>query len=244
MSIVTAILSGIGAFFLSLWGLFTYWLWIFAIPFMSIDSIWLIVPVWLSWFFAEFFQEKEGTSFGNAISNGVVPLWAGIDWMRQITQGLLMNHSPMTFLIFMKYFVSLIAVAFGMIIIIAGIRGRDYVHFAGRIRVVTYFVVMLTPLIYDLIRPNFNYFISILLFFPIFYFLIEFIDEKTPKPKAVVMDEGKSKPQVQSHQYHSQYQGYSQMQQRSPYAPTNNASFQQRPQNPQANQQYHNPLRK
>jgi len=27
------------------------------------------------------------------------------------------------------------------------------------------------------------------MFFPLFYFLIEFIDEKTPKPKAVEMDE-------------------------------------------------------
>jgi hypothetical protein len=212
MSVISAIFSGIGAFFLSLWGLFTYWLWIFLIPFTSIESIWLIVPVWLSWFFAEFFQEKEGTSFGNAISNGVVPLWAGIDWMRQVTQALLTNDSPMGFMTFLKYFVSLVAVVFGLIIIIAGIKGRDYVHFAGRIRVVTYFVIMLTPLIYDLVRPNFNYFIAMLLFFPVFYIFIEFIDKKTPKPKAIAMDESEranSKNNFQSDSY---------MQQKSPYA--------------------------
>lgn len=192
MSVISAIFSGIGAFFLSLWGLFSYWLWIFAIPFTSIESIWLIVPVWLSWFFAEFFQEKEGTSFGNAISNGVVPLWAGVDWMRQITQGLIQTHASMSFFIFLKFFVSFIAIAFGLIIIIAGIKGKDYVHFAGRIRVVTYFVVMFTPLVYDLIRPNVRFFLAILLFFPIFYFLIEFIDQRTPKPKAVSLDEGGS----------------------------------------------------
>src|SRR3989344_2339350 len=88
---------------LFVWDLIKAGFHLFFISFMNKDTIWIIIPIWLSWFFAEFFQEKKGTSFGNAISNGVVPLWVGIDWMRQLTTSLIETQAKLSMLVFSKY---------------------------------------------------------------------------------------------------------------------------------------------
>ena len=188
MTFLTTVLSGLGTFFLYLWALFLHWLWIFAVSFVSPNSIWIIIPIWASWFFAEFFQEKRGTSFGNAISNGVVPFWVGIDWLRQLTNQVTAAHLEFSGLLLIKYLISVIAIVFGLIIVIEGIKGTSFIRFVGRIRVVTYFLVMFTPIVYGIIDPNFMYIFSTLLFFPLFYFLIEFICQKIPEPKAMLLD--------------------------------------------------------
>src|SRR3989338_6318778 len=157
-------------------------LYVAVVPFTHKDTIWIIVPIWLSWVFAEFFQEKEGTSFGNAISNGVVPLWVGIDWVRQLTAQI--SQSKFTLLFFGKYAISSLVLIYGFIIIISGINGKEFVKYFGRIREVTYVLAALTPFIYGLIKPSFKYFFAIILFFIPFYILVEVIDRMIPEPEA------------------------------------------------------------
>ncbi len=182
---VMGILSSIGIF---LWELFKSWVMAFAASFTSMETIWIIVPIWLSWFFAEFFQEKKGTSFGNAISNGVVPFWVGIDWIRHLTNLLLDSKIKFSWLVLGKYSLSILVIAYGLFIIIYGIKTKSIVRFLGRIREVTYVLALFTPFIYGLIQPSWQYFLSALLFFPIFYFAIELIDRYTPEPKGLAED--------------------------------------------------------
>lgn len=172
-----------------IWGLFKTWIYILIVSFTSLSTIWIIIPIWLNWFFAEFFQEKKGTSFGNAISNGAVPLWVGIDWMRQLSMDIIKLHSKFTFLVFSKYLVSVLAMVYGLMIIINGIRGKSFVRYVGRIREISYVLAVLTPLVYGLITPNFEYFLAVILFFPVFYYLIELIDRLTPEPVIYAKEE-------------------------------------------------------
>src|SRR3989338_10149689 len=65
---------------------FVDWLSLFAAPFSRPDMLWVIIPIWGVWVFSEFFQEKKGTSFGNAITNGAVMLFVGVDWIRHIAR--------------------------------------------------------------------------------------------------------------------------------------------------------------
>jgi len=177
---------------LFLWELLKKWLFVYVAPFVApftgkgIDALWIIIPVWLSWFFAEWFQEKKKTSFGNAISNGVVPLWAGIDWARNTT----LNYHGFTTLVFQKYFLAFLAIFYGCIIIYFGIKGKSFIPFVGRIREVTYFLVMFTPIVYDLIPLDLKTLLAIVLYFPIFYFAIEGIDHLFPDPSIMALDEG------------------------------------------------------
>ncbi|MFH1409573.1 MAG: hypothetical protein ABIH34_06705 [Nanoarchaeota archaeon] len=178
-------MSGILAFLSLFWSLFVFWLSIFLSPFRHPNSLWIIIPIWLAWFFAEFFQEKKKTSFGNAISNGVIPLWVSVDWTRmlifQLNEGTVRFGWPVA----IKFFICLLVFAYGLTIIIGGIRTKQFIHYIGRIREVTYVLVVFTPIIYGIMEMSWTFFLSIILFFPVFYFIFEFINKYAPTPKAL-----------------------------------------------------------
>ena len=177
---------------LFLWDLFKSWLYIFISPFSKPEIFWIIIPIWVSWFFAEFFQEKRGTSFGNAISNGVIPLFVGVDWIRYLTNLVAENAIKLNYILYIKYSLCLLVILYGFSVIIFGIKARQFVHFYGRIREVTYVLIMFSPIIYGIIYLNWKFLLGIFLFFPIFYYFIELIDRFTPTPKIYEYDEGKT----------------------------------------------------
>ena len=185
-----AALTGIGLF---LWALLKDWLFIFISPYKNLNILWIIIPIWLSWFFGEFFQEKKGTSFGNAITNGAVPLWVGIDWTRYLINQLIADKMGFNLILAIKFFICLAILVYGTIIIVYGIRAKSFVHLVGRIREVTYVLVMFSPFIYGIIDLSWRYLFAILIFFPIFYFLIELIDRITPTPQIYKYDKGEAK---------------------------------------------------
>lgn len=150
--------------------------------------LWLLVPIWISWFFAEFFQEKTGTSFGNAMTNAVVVLWGSIDCTRQtislMKEGLVYGFAN----IFARFSLIVILFAYGVIIVILGWRGNKIVKYIGRVREVTYVFAMFTPIFYNAMELTVKHVLAAVIFFPVFYFVIELIDHYTPNPHAVVED--------------------------------------------------------
>ena len=52
----------------------------------------------------------------------------------------------------------------------------------------TYFLAMVTAFVYGLIAPSVNYVLAVIVFFPVFYFVIEIIDRVAPKPHAYAAD--------------------------------------------------------
>ena len=174
------------ALFAFLWFRLLDWLFLFIAPIRDFNTLWLLIPVWLSWITGEFFQEKNDTSFGNAISNGVVPVWAAIDWTRYIFTSSRGMDSGVT--LFIKLFICAAIFTYGMFIIIDGTKTKAYIHYFGRIREVTYVILVFTPIIYGIVDMSWNYMFGIIVFFPIFYYLIEWIDSMIPDPKAITQD--------------------------------------------------------
>ncbi|MBI5389676.1 hypothetical protein HZB01_04845 [Candidatus Woesearchaeota archaeon] len=172
-----------------LWKLFVDWLKIFIAPIHNWEMLWIIIPIWLAWFFSEFFQEKRGTSFGNAISNGVVVLWVGIDWMRHLVGNLSDNTLTFGWETVFKFILSLLTFTFGLFVIVEGIKGKGFIKFIGRSREVTYILLMFSPIVYGITFITWENMLSILLFFPVFYFVIELIDRWVPDPKSYEEDE-------------------------------------------------------
>lgn len=180
------VLAEIGLY---IWGLFKLWLTaLFVSPFNNLDMLWLLIPIWATWFFAEFFQEKMGTSMGNAITNAVVVLWGSIDCSRQTV--LLMGAGAITGIgnIASRFILVGILFAYGVTIVTLGLKGFRIIKYIGRIREVTYAFAIFTPIFYNAMSLNLNHIIAALLFFPLFYFIIEVIDRYTPNPKAVAQD--------------------------------------------------------
>ena len=143
---------------------------------------WIIIPIWINWFFAEFFQEKHGTSFGNAVSNGAIAILASIDWSRHLYRLLSDNIIKFGWPVLFKFFLCIATFAFGIYVIIAGTKSKKIVHFIGRIRWITYLLLILTPVIYNVIKFDLTTIFSAILFFPAYYWVIEYFDRISPEP--------------------------------------------------------------
>ena len=195
---------------LYLWDLFSDWIkTIFVIPIQNVDMLWLLVPVWMAWFFAEFFQEKKGTSMGNAITNSVVILWGSIDCVRQtlklISEGVLAN----TLDIGMRFGLVLLIFIYGGLIITLGWKGNPIIKYIGRVREVTYVFVMFVPIFYNAIPFSFGHILGAILFFPLFYYAIEMLDRYIPNPKAIVEDLQNNSPRKNSDNLYSSADAFS-----------------------------------
>ena len=165
--------------------LFWSWISIFLAPFKNPSVFWILIPLILTWIFTELFQEKRRTSFGNAISNGIVVIWVGIDWLRYLTNLLSTHEITMHALTIGKFFFSIIVLLYGISIVYFGIKAKEFVHVYGRIRETTYFLLMFTPFIYGILEPTTTVISAIFIFFPAFYFFIELLTKIIPDSKAV-----------------------------------------------------------
>ena len=176
MAFLELLWSGISSVF----SLLGYWLSLFFItPFQNFEVLWILIPIWLNLIITDFYQEKHGTDLGNAISNGVTMLWVGIDWIRFI----LRNYAGYEWIVLLKVFFCILLIAGGIFITVQGMRGKRIAHILGRVRETSYVMLVLCPLIYNIIEPSLNYFISIVLFFPLFYAVFEIIDRSLPDPR-------------------------------------------------------------
>ncbi len=176
MSFWSAIGSAISGFF----SLLLYWLSIFfVIPFKDIEVLWILIPIWINLIFADFFQEKRGTSLGNAVTNGAVQVWVGVDWIRYLVR----TQDKLTSVLVGKYILCSIVIIVGLIIIIQGVKGVKLIKFIGRVRETSYVMLVCSPLIYNIIKFSWQYVISSIIFFPLFYYVFEMIDKRLPDPK-------------------------------------------------------------
>ena len=170
MTVWSSIWFGITYFFT----LFVTWLGIFVSPFHNPAMFWILIPIYLNWIFTDFFQERKGTSLGNAITNGAVVLWVSIDWTRTLIGSL---HT-FSWSIIVKFLLILLVFMYGLMITIEGIRGRDFVVRFGRCRETSYIMLMFTPVIYGVMEVTWETMMAIVLFFPLFYYSMEWIDVK------------------------------------------------------------------
>ncbi len=167
------------------------WLNLFAAPFMDLNLLWAVIPVYLGWLFNEFYQEKIGTSFGNAITNGAVLIWIAIDWARTATGFIGTDVLGITLF---KFVLCMIAVSAGIFIIVEGIHRKRIVKFIGRSRNVTYFLLVFTPIMYNVFELSLGILLVIVLFFPVYYLIVEIIDQVVPNPKIYEDDAPESIP--------------------------------------------------
>ena len=178
---------------LYLWESFKLWLHtIFMAPWQNSDMFWILVPIYLGWIFADFFQEKRGTSLGNAISNGVVALWAGIDWIRTTVESISAGVRVPWLNATGKFFLAALVLFYGLWIIYSGIKAKSLTKYLGRVREVTYVLIIFTPIIYNVTPLSFQLIFATIIFFPVFYYLVEWLDLFVPDPESIKEDLGKA----------------------------------------------------
>jgi len=137
------------------------------------DMLWVLVPIYLNWIITDYFQERRGTAFGNAIANGFVTTWVGVDWVRQTIKAELS---------LLKVSISILFILYGLTIMIEAARAKKIAQYIGRIREVSYFMIVATPIFYGVISIDLITIFAILLFFPIWYGLNELVNRILPVP--------------------------------------------------------------
>ena len=156
------------------------------------ELLWLIIPVWLNWILTEYFQERKGTGFGNAITNGFTMFWVGLDSARTVVE----NSAKKGFTLSAVHLGMVsILLAYGSIIMIEGIKGKKITHYIGRIREITYFTTVSIGIINDAIIFDIHSIIALIAFFPVFYIGMEIFLRFLPPTKEELEEEAEEEEQ-------------------------------------------------
>ncbi len=158
-------------------------------PMKNLDVLYILVPVYLNWFVNDYYQERKETDLGNAAANGFTAVWVGIDWMRTMTTRAAtsvvkvpIGFSTPFFLVVFKFVIAFLMISYGILIMRYAISGNPIAKKIGRIREVSYFAMVFTPIIYVLVPLDILSLVTILVFFPVFYYFGEILMQSLPAP--------------------------------------------------------------
>lgn len=147
-----------------------------------------LAPLYINWIATDYFQERQKTRYGNAATNGFTGIWIGIYW---IFVAYSVFKRDLNLIVFIgKVVIAFLMLVYGGVIIKEAIKGNEIAHIIGRVREVSYFAIMITPLIYGIIKIDLVSIAAIIVFYPLFYGIVEFIEFiLLPKPVTDVYQE-------------------------------------------------------
>ena len=143
-----------------------------AEAFSQSDFLWIIVPIFFIGIITDKYQEEFGTSIGNAISNGALIIFTGFSWLQIITSRF---DFPPSITLSQSIF-ALLIIVYGFVIIASGFNTGRFAQVYGRIRVVTFMLIVFTMMVYVPLLYNFITIVLYVLLFPFYYaFITELI---------------------------------------------------------------------
>ena len=137
-----------------------------AAPFRDFGAVWLgLVPLYVSLLLGEFYKSK--ISFGHAVANGFVTLWAGVTWAMHLSNlGFFAYLGDTKQRTALAWVVAAAAVGLGIFTIILGLRKKDRAlcQALGHTRFSGYFLILLHPMQVGLVRWNWPSLAAVLIF--------------------------------------------------------------------------------
>ena len=145
-----------------------------AAPFRDFGAVWLgLVPLYDSLLLGELYRSK--ISFGHAVGNGFIMLWAGVNWAMHLSNlgffaylGGAKDHTAIAWV------VAVCAVGLGIFTIVLGLRKKDRTlcQVLGHTRFSGYFLIALYPMQVGLVTWNWPSLEAILIFaLPAWFFI-------------------------------------------------------------------------
>ncbi|MCX7887768.1 MAG: hypothetical protein N3B01_11030 [Verrucomicrobiae bacterium] len=150
------------------------WLVLVAEPFRHFGSVWLgILPLYVSLLLGELYSRR--VSFGHAVGNGFVMLWAGLNWgVRLMGAGLGGYAAPgARRQMVVAWLVTAVTVALGVFTVMLGLRRKDKAlcEVLGHTRFSCYFLILLYPMQARLLAWDVSYLLAVLIFAVPFWFV-------------------------------------------------------------------------
>ena len=124
-----------------------------------------LLPLYVSLLLGELYKSK--VSFGHAVANGFVMLWAGVNWGMHLSNlGFFAYWGDIKQRTALAWIVAAAAVGLGIFTIVLGLRKKDRTlcQVLGHTRFSGYFLITLYPMQVGLIRWNWPSLASILIF--------------------------------------------------------------------------------
>ena len=138
-----------------------------VVPFQHLDgSVFVgLVPLYVSLLLGELYKSK--VSFGHAVGNGFVMLWAGVNWGLHLSNlGFFAYWGDIKQRTALAWIVAAAAIGLGIFTIVLGLRKKDRTlcQVLGHTRFSCYFLITLYPMQVGLIRWNWPSMASVLIF--------------------------------------------------------------------------------
>lgn len=151
------------------------WLTLVTEPFRHFGAVWLgILPLYVTLVLGELY--KKNVSFGHAVGNGFVMLWAGLNWGAYLSgvgwRGYMLQASKQQMTV--AWLVTATTVALGLFTIVLGLRKKDKTlcEVLGHTRFSCYFLILLYPMQARLLNWDHSYLIAVLVFALPFWFIV------------------------------------------------------------------------
>jgi hypothetical protein len=142
-----------------------------VVPFQNLGKVWYgILPVYTTLLLGEMYKSK--VSFGHAVANGFVMLWAGLSWSRHLAMASIASYLFSSKAL--AWVVAMVAIAIGVFSIILGLRKKDkaLAEILGHTRFSCYFLIMFYPMQAGLVRWNWQALAAVLIFAIPAWFLV------------------------------------------------------------------------
>lgn len=133
-----------------------------VVPFQNLGTVWGILPVYTSLILGEMYKSK--VSFGHAVGNGFVMLWAGLNWARHLA-----TASKLTYIFDSKslpWAVTAACIGLGVFTIVLGLRKKDKAlcEILGHTRFSCYFLILFYPMQAGLVHWSWPNLAAVLVF--------------------------------------------------------------------------------
>jgi hypothetical protein len=136
------------------------------VPFRHFGVVWMgIVPLYVSLVLGELYKSK--VSFGHAVGNGFVMLWAGLNWAMHLSNfGMFAYLGDAKQRTALAWMVTVCCIGLGIFTIILGLRKKDKTlcQILGHTRFSGYFIILLYPMQTGLVTWNMKSIAAILIF--------------------------------------------------------------------------------
>jgi len=117
-------------------------------PFNHLRTAWPILPVYTTLILGELYKSK--VSFGHAVCNGFVMLWAGLSWARLLSAKGWMDYAGFSGKqrMALAWIVTVCCIGVAIFSIILGLRKKDKAmcEILGHTRFSCYFIIMFYPM--------------------------------------------------------------------------------------------------
>lgn len=135
---------------------------------LNSQIVWITLPIYISWIVTAYFQEKREVQYEEVATNSTIMMYTSLNWI-----GYLINEFKEFNLDFLsKIIVSILFFAISLFTLINAIKRRKVSLYLGNITTISYFQIVYTPIIYNLFELNLDVIIAILLYWPVFFFII------------------------------------------------------------------------